>query len=239
MTGQTGLIYKGSDGTGRIIKPDSYQPKGSYAAANHNHNGVYQPVGSYAAANHNHNGVYQPVGSYATIAQLNEVKTSVSNGKSLIASAITDKGVSTASNATFQTMSNNIRSINSLSTINLNSVDGKLFDFGVATVDVIDERSNTIHTAGTSLSADREYIIYNIIGSGYSKVYVSANTNNHTLNMRMSRIVFRNGLLFFEQVFSESVGIGGNRNLGFTMTNNDIYSISFNFDYIGSRIMFS
>ena len=32
------------------------QPAGSYAAANHNHNGVYQPVGSYAAANHSHNG---------------------------------------------------------------------------------------------------------------------------------------------------------------------------------------
>ena len=29
------------------------QPKGSYAAANHNHNGVYQPAGSYAAASHN------------------------------------------------------------------------------------------------------------------------------------------------------------------------------------------
>lgn len=41
------------------------QPKGSYAAANHNHSGVYQPAGSYAAANHNHNGVYQPAGSYA------------------------------------------------------------------------------------------------------------------------------------------------------------------------------
>ena len=30
------------------------QPKGSYAAANHNHNGVYQPAGSYAAASHSH-----------------------------------------------------------------------------------------------------------------------------------------------------------------------------------------
>ena len=88
ITGQTGLIYKGKDGTGRIIKPDEYQPKGSYATANHNHNGVY-----------------------ATVAQYNELKTSVSNGKSLIASAITDKGVSTASDATFQTMSNNIRNI--------------------------------------------------------------------------------------------------------------------------------
>lgn len=37
--------------------------------------------------------------------------TSVSNGKSAIASAITDKGVSTASNATFSTMANNIRNI--------------------------------------------------------------------------------------------------------------------------------
>lgn len=55
---------------------------------------------------------YQPKGSYATTAQLDELKTSVSNGKSLIASAITDKGVSTASNATFQTMANNIRNIN-------------------------------------------------------------------------------------------------------------------------------
>ena len=105
MTGQTSLIYKGNDGTARSINPSNY------AAANHNHNGVYQPAGSYAAANHDHSGVYQPVGSYATTTQLNEVKTSVSNGKSLIASAITDKGVSTASDATFQTMATNIRSI--------------------------------------------------------------------------------------------------------------------------------
>lgn len=34
------------------------QPKGSYAAANHNHNGVYQPVGSYAAASHTHDDRY-------------------------------------------------------------------------------------------------------------------------------------------------------------------------------------
>ena len=30
------------------------QPKGSYAASNHNHNGVYQPAGSYASASHTH-----------------------------------------------------------------------------------------------------------------------------------------------------------------------------------------
>ena len=43
--------------------------------------------------------------------ELAEVKQSVSNGKSLIASAITDKGIETLSDATFQTMADNIRLI--------------------------------------------------------------------------------------------------------------------------------
>ena len=45
--------------------------------------------------------------------EMSSLKTSVSNGKSLIASAITDKGVSTASDATFQTMATNISQIKS------------------------------------------------------------------------------------------------------------------------------
>ena len=36
----------------------NYQPKGNYAAANHNHNGVYQPKGDYAAARHSHGNTY-------------------------------------------------------------------------------------------------------------------------------------------------------------------------------------
>lgn len=43
--------------------------------------------------------------------RLNEVFQSVSNGKSLIASAITDKGITTAADATFQIMADNIYSI--------------------------------------------------------------------------------------------------------------------------------
>lgn len=43
--------------------------------------------------------------------EINNLKSSVSNGKSLIASAITGKGVSTAATATFQTMANNISSL--------------------------------------------------------------------------------------------------------------------------------
>ena len=48
---------------------------------------------------------------YATKEELNEVKQSVSNGKELLASAITDKGVNTSKDDTFQTMANNIRQI--------------------------------------------------------------------------------------------------------------------------------
>ena len=43
--------------------------------------------------------------------KVNELFTSASNGKALIASAITGKGISTAADATFQTMANNIGSI--------------------------------------------------------------------------------------------------------------------------------
>ena len=46
--------------------------------------------------------------------EINSLKTSVSNGKSAVASAITDKGVSTSATATFDTMAANIRAISSL-----------------------------------------------------------------------------------------------------------------------------
>lgn len=49
--------------------------------------------------------------------------TSVSNGKSAIASAITDKGISTASDATFQTMADNISSIETGSSIATGTVE--------------------------------------------------------------------------------------------------------------------
>ena len=51
---------------------------------------------------------------FATASDMNSCFQSVSEGKSAIASAITDKGVSTASDATFQTMANNISLIETL-----------------------------------------------------------------------------------------------------------------------------
>ena len=43
--------------------------------------------------------------------EINYLKTSVSNGKSAVASAITDKGISTSATADFNTMANNIRAL--------------------------------------------------------------------------------------------------------------------------------
>lgn len=51
-------------------------------------------------------------GNITTInSEISSLKTSVSNGKSLIAAAVTDKGVPTAASDSFTTMSNNIRNI--------------------------------------------------------------------------------------------------------------------------------
>ena len=65
---------------------------------------TYSEVGA-AASNHNHNSLYP------TLTDFNSLKTSVSNGKSAVASAITDKGVSTSATASFDTMAGNIRSL--------------------------------------------------------------------------------------------------------------------------------
>nr|DAO30548.1 MAG TPA: hypothetical protein [Caudoviricetes sp.] len=48
---------------------------------------------------------------YAKTSELNSLKTSVSEGKSLVAAAVTGKGVSTAADATFHTIADNIESI--------------------------------------------------------------------------------------------------------------------------------
>ena len=48
---------------------------------------------------------------FATSSELNSLKTSVSSGKSLVASAVTGKDVSTAADASFQTIANNIKNI--------------------------------------------------------------------------------------------------------------------------------
>lgn len=48
---------------------------------------------------------------YAKTSDLNSLKTSVSSGKQLVAAAVTGNGVSTAADASFQTIANNINAI--------------------------------------------------------------------------------------------------------------------------------
>ena len=52
------------------------------------------------------------VSGFATSADLNSLKSSVSSGKSLVAAAVTGKGVNTAADASFQAIANNIGNIN-------------------------------------------------------------------------------------------------------------------------------
>ena len=54
---------------------------------------------------------HQSLANYATKSEVEDLKTSVSEGKALIASAVTDKGVQTADNDTFAVMAANIRLI--------------------------------------------------------------------------------------------------------------------------------
>ena len=53
---------------------------------------------------------------YAKSEDLESLKTSVSSGKSIVAAAVTDKGVSTAVNASFQTIASNIKNIPGMKT---------------------------------------------------------------------------------------------------------------------------
>lgn len=80
---------------------------------------------SYEYVNNKVQAVNDKVGDTATlqttektsvVKAVNELFTSVSNGKSKVASAITDKGVSTAQDATFDQMATNIRAIQTCGT---------------------------------------------------------------------------------------------------------------------------
>lgn len=65
---------------------------------------------NYAGSSGNTNAVGGRASS-TVLAEIDNLKTSVANGKAQIASAISDKGVSTGAGADFGTMANNIRAI--------------------------------------------------------------------------------------------------------------------------------
>ena len=74
---------------------------GSFAASNHNHDGVYQPAGSYAAADHNHDGVYQVAGSYASSGHTHDLTMATDTGTASITLASGGKYKLTAGGKTY------------------------------------------------------------------------------------------------------------------------------------------
>lgn len=92
--------------------------------------------------------------------EISSLKSSVSNGKSAIASAITGKGVSTAADATFQTMANNIKKIDVIT-------DGEK--------EIID----SITYAGT-ISKSRHYRNAEIVSGSYLTAVITTGTSTRT-----------------------------------------------------------
>ena len=90
-----------------------------YAAASHTHttgqiSDLSTVLAGYAPASHTHTttnitGLDTKLSGYDS--EIANLKSSVSSGKSAVASAITDKGVSTSATASFEQMAANIRSI--------------------------------------------------------------------------------------------------------------------------------
>ena len=245
MTGQTSLIYKGNDGTARTINPASYQPAGSYAAASHNHSAANITSGTLAVARGGTgqtsvdttptSGSKKMCTSGGIYTAINDLKTSVSNGKSLIASAITDKGVSTASSATFQTMANNIGKISTIGYQNLNSVNGTLITADTKTnlIGINTSYSPFIFNIGTNVSSGVTY--FNIKANGYTKVYLTSTGYSYYLKCRIYKYNISNVKLWDELAYIKgSSSTTSYQNLGFTMSSSATYMITIEYE-VGSN----
>ena len=115
------------------------------------------------------------------VSALNETFTSVSNGKSLVASAITDKGVSTAADASFQTMATNISNIQTgitpTGTYNI-SVNGDYDVTNYATAHVsVSGQSPTLITK--NITTNGTYNASSDSADGYSSVTVNVQPTNY------------------------------------------------------------
>lgn len=116
---------------------------------------------------------------------IDEVFQSVSNGKSLIASAITDKGVDTLATDTFQTMADNIRSIpkegsSSVQIFNCeNGTGGNYFDFKEI------YKNGDIATGGTTITFLKSVSkpVMSLRNSG------SSNAANYTVYVNDNKII--------------------------------------------------
>ena len=152
---------------------------------------------------------------------INEVFQSVSSGKTLIASAITDKGVSTSNNDTFQTMANNIKSISTgtqevnytFDTVAEMKSDSSPFVEGdiikvngyYSTGDLVEStlkyRVMTYDNWLLSLPEDMRYASYSSGWWGYKYIKLFVDEyGNHTLkNGLVAKLIIEDGIVYAEQ----------------------------------------
>ena len=241
-----GWIYKR---TPAEIRSDiGAQPAGSYAAASHNHSAANITSGTLAVARGGTgqtsvdttptSGSKKMCTSGGIYTAINELKTSVSNGKSLIASAITDKGVSTASNATFQTMSNNIRSIQTAagSIYDITAHDGTLFDnetnASYFPFLMMSGNSINVKAIGSSIRSWSDVIIhFGIRGANYTKVWAYEN-NSYSSGESFSMFIYEYDPFDLSTLTIKNITTGkfnsrySAQELGFTMSTDKVYLIA-------------
>lgn len=129
----------------------------NYSAPGHTHDDRYyteaeinNKLSGKADNGHSHE-------EYYTKAEANELKNSVSNGKAQVASAITAKGITTAANAAFATMANNIALIPKGT-----KIIGSAYNSGTAPNSVLAAIDFTVN-----------FGIPDIYWTGYTKAYAS------------------------------------------------------------------
>ena len=212
------------------------QPAGSYAAASHNHSAANITSGTLAVA---HGGTGQTSvdttptsgskkmctsgGIYTAI---NELKTSVSNGKSAVASAITDKGVSTSATASFNTMANNIRKIVTSNIYTINNFNNELISDDKITHCPCYEYGGgyiTYHAENTSLEHNKTYFYFNMKLNNYTQVELYTGANNYPLRL----LIYEYNPGDFSTLVLKASNLYGYYNgyhdLGFTTDPNKLY----------------
>lgn len=177
---------------------------------------------------------------------INEVFQGVDNGKTLIASAITDKGIATSNNDTFQTMADNISKINSVITdVNINSYNilkdnwkFKLLSNEGTNTSYIDEISqNYDDSTFENISVPHDWAIYKEFNSaslgGYESGYLDGGDGVYRTKLDTTSLNGQKVFLYFDGIFMESeVYINGNL-IGLNKWYNPFYfdiTNSLNFD---------
>ena len=156
---------------------------------------------------------------------INEVFQSVSNGKNLIASAITDKGVATSNTDTFQTMADNISKINSVITdVNINSYNilkdnwkfKLLSNTGTNTSYANEISQNYDDSTFENISVPHDWAIYKEFNSsspgGYESGYLDGGDGVYRIKLNTASLNGQKVYLYFDGSFMETtVYVNGNK----------------------------